>query len=198
MNITDTLSVLEMLIIIMGLPGLTVSILLIAVFQAQRSSIRRAGINGVNKRLTNADLRNEIFAAWLLGGFVAVGILSATVLPPIRPANAVVSTIIASIVISWEVVGTIGSLWRYVDYRKNIDAVREVLVQRNDVRDTARDEGRDSIRDGARDEARDIEHDLITQADIISEDGSIKLVDPILIVEGMVEVTPKNGSGGAK
>lgn len=164
MNVTETLSVLELLIIIMGLPGLTVSILLIAVFQGQRTSLRKAGINGVNKRLTNADLRNEIFAAWKLAGFITIGILSALVPPRTGESNLLISTIIASVVISWEVVETLGSLWRFVDFRKNKDAVREVEIDRHDVRDLARDNGRDIIRDEARDVARDIEHDTASRS----------------------------------
>lgn len=174
MNITETLSLLELLIIVMGLPGLTISILLIAVFQGDRGNLRKTGVNGINKRMTNADLRNEILAAYQLAGFVALGLIYSAV-PPAAPAAVEAVSIVAYIlIISWEVKETLGSIWRFVDRKRNgssLEALAGQSTDRNEIRDKERDPVRDEARDIGRDPVRDVARDGVHDETIEERDA---------------------------
>jgi nitrate/nitrite-specific signal transduction histidine kinase len=60
LNLTDTIDLVELMVVILGAIGLTISLIMVAYIQGDRRNVRKSGTNGISKRLTNADLRNEL------------------------------------------------------------------------------------------------------------------------------------------
>ncbi len=120
MNLTPTIDLVELMVVIVGIVGLTISLIMVAVIQGSRSFVKRTGKNGINKRLTNGDMRNELSRTYKLICFVIVGMLQLTLPPPVREGNKFAGEVFTWMLISWEIVATVNSLWGYVDHKRNI------------------------------------------------------------------------------
>lgn len=126
MNITPTIDVVELLVLVLGIGGLIVSLIMIALILGDRIIIRIAKTNGINKRLTNADLRNELSRAYKLVGFTAAAILSMTIPPPVTEEVRQAGEWFKWMLISWEVVAVVNSVWSFVDRAQNRDELKEI------------------------------------------------------------------------
>jgi hypothetical protein len=126
LNLSPTIDTTELLVVIIGIIGLTISLIMVAVIQASRRGVRRRGVNGINKRMTNSDLRNELSRTYKLACFVVIGLIQMTVPPPIRYDNRMAGEVFKWMLISWEMVATVNSLWGYVDHRRNMDDLLEM------------------------------------------------------------------------
>lgn len=126
MNLTPTIELLELLVFVIGVVGITISLIMLSIIQGDRRNLRIAKLNGVNKRLTNADLRNELSRTYKLVGFTVIALLAMTAPPPLNQQNRLAGEILKWLLISWEVVAVINSLWAYVDRVKNRDALRAI------------------------------------------------------------------------
>jgi hypothetical protein len=163
LNLSPTVDLLELFIVVVGTIGLAVSIIMLAIIQGDRRNVRISKINGINKRMTNADLRNELSRTYKLVCFLVLGLLFMAIPPPANPSSALIGQIVRYMVISWEIIAAANSLWAYVDRQRNVEYLRERLYtdeQRYAIRDPARDLERDPIRDLARDKQHDAEADM--------------------------------------
>jgi hypothetical protein len=124
MNLSSTIDLTEFLVVVVGIVGLTISLIMLAYIQGDRRNVRISGTNGISKRLTNADLRNELSRTYKLVCFVAVGILSMMVPPPIREEGRVTGDIFKWMLISWEVIAVANSLAAYVDRKHFVAYLR--------------------------------------------------------------------------
>lgn len=164
MNLSSTIDLVELLVVVLGIVGFTISLIMLAVIQGDRRNVKKAGLNGIHKRMTNADLRNELSRAYKLIGFTTIGIMSMFVPPPLRDGNRFVGTVFTWMLISWEAIAVINSLWAYVDWRRNVETLRtleEMTAERDALRDVDRDAPRDSERDHDRDITRDVDRDAL-------------------------------------
>jgi hypothetical protein len=125
-NLSETIDLTELMVVLVGIIGLTISVIMLAVIQGDRRSVRASGKNGINKRMTNADLRNELSRAYKLAGFIGLGLLAMFLPPPVRENNRAFAEVLKWMLISWELVATLNSLWSYVDRRRNIEALRDM------------------------------------------------------------------------
>lgn len=133
LNLTETIDVLEVIVVGLGLIGLPISLVMLAVIQAARRTVRNSSRNGaikrVNTRLTNSDLRNELSRTYKLFCYLVLGVVFMFVPPPQSQELSVVSSLVRAMLISFEIVATMNTLWGYIDYRKNSDDLG--LVEEN-------------------------------------------------------------------
>jgi hypothetical protein len=158
LNLSPTVDLLELFIVVVGTIGLAVSIIMLAIIQGDRRHVRISKTNGINKRMTNADLRNELSRTYKLVCFLVLGLLFMTIPPPANPNSAFIGQIVRYMLISWEIIAASNSLWAYVDRQRNVEYLRQ-----HDDRDAIRDPARDAERDPIRDARRDKEHDALTE-----------------------------------
>jgi hypothetical protein len=166
MSISETADLLELFVVVIGVVGLTVSLVMDAFLTGQWQNVRRSGTNGINKRMVISDLRNELSRTYKLAGFVVIGLLMMTIPPNPSTNSRLVGEIFRWMIVSWEVVAVINSIWGYVDRQKNIESLRQkeaLLTARDEIRDPARDAERDPIRDAARDK----EHDTVADGETV-------------------------------
>jgi hypothetical protein len=124
MNLSSTIDLIELVVVIVGIIGLTISLIMVAYIQGDRRNVRKSGTNGISKRLTNADLRNELSRTYKLLCFVIIGLLSMLIQPPIRESGRVVGDILKWMLISWELIAVANSLHAYVDRKHYVDYLR--------------------------------------------------------------------------
>lgn len=126
MNISETIDAVELLVFVVGIIGLMISLVMIALIQGDRVVIRIAKSNGINKRLANADLRNELSRTYKLLGFTVVALIAMAIPPPAVAEVRTAFEWFKWILISWEVVAAANSLWSFVDRVQNRDELREI------------------------------------------------------------------------
>jgi hypothetical protein len=124
MNLSSTIDLIEFLVVVIGIVGLAISLIMVAYIQGDRRNVRKSGTNGISKRLTNADLRNELSRTYKLVCFIAIGTLSMMIEPPIRESGKVVGDILKWMLISWELIAVVNSLHSYVDRRHFVEYLR--------------------------------------------------------------------------
>jgi hypothetical protein len=124
MNLSSTIDLIEFLVVVIGIVGLAISLIMVAYIQGDRRNVRKSGTNGISKRLTNADLRNELSRTYKLVCFIAIGTLSMMIEPPIRESGKVVGDILKWMLISWELIAVVNSLHSYVDRKHFVEYLR--------------------------------------------------------------------------
>jgi hypothetical protein len=124
LNLTDTIDLVELMVVILGAIGLTISLIMVAYIQGDRRVVRKSGTNGISKRLTNADLRNELSRTYKFLCFVAIGLMSMLIQPHLRESGRIVGDILKWMLISWEVIAVVNSLHAYVDRKHYVDYLR--------------------------------------------------------------------------
>jgi hypothetical protein len=162
-TLSPNVDFIELFVVVLGTIGLAISLIMLAIIQGDRRAVKEAGTNGINKRLTNADLRNELSRTYKLIGFVVIGLMLMTIPPNPQSGGRFVGEVIRWMLVSWEAIAVMNSLWSYVDRQRNIEYLRDRLntdEQRYAIRDPARDKERDPIRDLARDKQHDAEADM--------------------------------------
>lgn len=115
MSLRETVSSLEIAILVMACVIMAISGGLIIFYIWIRSNSRRKGINGIVRRLQRGNIRNEIWRLWKATGFAAIAVMNMTVPPPVREGNTVVAYWSGVIILSFLVVGLIGSIWDALD-----------------------------------------------------------------------------------
>lgn len=170
-DLSPTVTLLELLVVILGIIGTPISLVMLAYIQGDRRNVRLSGMNGINKRLTNSDLRNELSRTYKLVCYTAMGIILMTLPNAVRAGNQVGAIVLNMMLLSWEVIAVLNSLWAFVDRRRNVESLRQLHrtgsehEAENDEQDemvVARNDARDVARDTVRDPLRDIAHDLET------------------------------------
>jgi hypothetical protein len=119
MNLSDTVSLLELFVFIVSVAGISLSALLVAVYIADRSHIKAGGGDRIDMRMVNGNLRNELKRIYIQLGYMTLAVYAMTVPPPIRPANARFGDVLIYLLISFELVMISASLWDFVDRRRN-------------------------------------------------------------------------------
>lgn len=160
-DLSQPINILLIIVAVTGVIFTPVSIVMLAYIQGDRRNVRLSGMNGINKRLTNSDLRNELSRTYKLVGYTVLGMLF---LFDVDWAPLLLTILM----LTWEGVAALNTVWAYVDRRRNVESLRqlhrtgseheaenddqdEMVVARNDARDVARDTVRDPLRDIAHD-----------------------------------------------
>lgn len=128
LNLTPTADILEVIVVVLGIIGLPISLIMLAVIQAARRTAYNLPRNGsvlnkvirqVSIRLTNSDLRNEASRTYKLVCYLVLGVVFLFVPPSTNATLSIVGSVVRAMLISWEVVATMNTLWGFIDYRKN-------------------------------------------------------------------------------
>lgn len=115
LNITSTVSVLELFIVFLGLIGwLAAAFNITAAFSDQRR-IKRSGLNGSMRRTVNGNVREELLRVLKLGLFILIGVIYMGTPPSIRPSNTVTTMLAGVCILMIEVLISYGSLASYYD-----------------------------------------------------------------------------------
>lgn len=114
-NITSTVSLVEVLVVTLGLIGWLAAAVNIISGWADQGRIRRSGLNGSMKRTVNGNLREEILRVLKLSLFIIIGLLYMTAEPPIRAATHAVTTWAGLCLLTVEVLMVYGSLASFYD-----------------------------------------------------------------------------------
>lgn len=126
MNISPTIELDELIVLVMGIIGLTFSLIMLAVLVGDIYNILKSGVNGINKRLGYGDLRGELSRTWQLGGFIAAALIAMAIPPPAIEVVRQGFEWFKWMLVSWEVVAMINSLWAFVDRKQNKGELQEI------------------------------------------------------------------------
>lgn len=126
MNISPTIDLVEIIVLVMGVIGLIISLIMIAFIQSDRNNLRIAKVNGINKRLANADLRNELSRTYKLLGFTIAAVIAMGIPPPANEGVRESFEWFKWMLISWEAVAMINSLWAFIDRIQNRGELQEI------------------------------------------------------------------------
>lgn len=128
MNISPTIDLVELIVLVMGVIGLIISFIMVAFIQGDRNNLRIAKVNGINKRLANSDLRNELSRTYKLLGFTIAAIMAMTIPPPVNEGVRESFEWFKWMLISWEAVAMTNSLWALVDRIQNRGELKEIAI----------------------------------------------------------------------
>lgn len=129
MDLTPTVDILEMTVFLVGALGLALSLVVLGMLGSDRRNLRRAGRNGINKRLVHGDIRNELSRTYKLLCYTVLALVLMTIPPPIRQSNAVTSRLITWMLLSWELIAFMNTTWGLRDRVKNLRDLRRLEVQ---------------------------------------------------------------------
>lgn len=120
MKITDTISLLELFIVSIGLLGIGVFGLMMALLWSDRQVLKEAGQNGVDMRNNTGNMRNIFFWSLIVLLFILLGLRAMAVPEPVRQANQQTNELFLWAFISIEVIAVLAILWDYADRRANM------------------------------------------------------------------------------
>lgn len=126
MSLSPTIELTELLAFIFGIVGIVFSGIMVVTIEGDRRNIKRAGKNGVNKRMTNADMRNELSRTYKLACFVVLSGLAMTIPPSTQSANQFVGEMFRWMLLSWEAVAVFNSYTAWRDRKENIEDLEKL------------------------------------------------------------------------
>lgn len=141
MNLTHTVSLLEVFLVVIGLIGIGLCLLMFATLWRDRGILRAAGQNGIDRRLVMGNMRVVLFCLFVIVVFTALGTLAMFVPEPVRSENRTQGEIVAWALILIDVGAVLIILWDYIDRQRNMADLAH--RQRGAVAEEATAEGDD-------------------------------------------------------
>lgn len=126
MDLTATINILELLVFLSALLGLLVTLTLIPGVVYTLLLVLRRRIDGIVRRTSYSDLREESGRAWRLFGYTFMSGVSMTLPPAVRSDTRNLTSVVLLLALSWVVIDTVYSLMAWWDRVRNLrDAARE-------------------------------------------------------------------------
>lgn len=155
MTLTNTISLLEAFVVVIGLIPFMVYLLMMKFYLRDRQVIIAEKQNGVDRRNVMGNIRNASLWAFIVVVFIGLGLRGMTVPEPIRESTRQQSALILWALLSIEIVAAGAILWDYVDRRKNMrDLARRIALHKRRHDDVYDDEQQVSERRARRQERR--------------------------------------------